>query len=1090
MKRKIALLVVFALLLSLVFTVVGCKPATVSVTGVTISGEPSITMTVDDTKTLTATVAPADATDATVTWSSSNTTVATVNSSGLVTAKAAGTAIITVKTTDGEKTASVTVNVSAKPVTDVAVTGVTLNNTTASIVVGATQTLTATVEPASATNKAVTWSTSNSAVATVNNGVVTAVTVGTANITVTSNNGKTATCAVTVTANPATVTGITLDQSKIGLLPEVDFNTATLVANVTPSTATGTVVWTTSDAAVATVNGGVVTAKAPGRVTITATVGTFKAECDVLVGNYTGSYTGTARQTTMGHIEVIVLTHNVLGVERILDIMITEANSYVTPGTLVSETTPTTTGTYATNWNNNVEAYINALIDLSVNELRAIVSTDGAKPANDFAFQMPTTAASAGQSYSILINAVKDALKSTTAKFVNLDMNTLEIAVPTTGLTTPAVTRQLTATVGIGSNKNLTWVSDNPAVVTVDKNGKVTAVGTGVANVYAFTDNGRYAKCVVTVINQVASIVIAPANMPLTVGGTDGVITSVTATYAGQAGITNPAALEKYEWVSSDDTIAKLKDKADKTKMLPTITAVKAGTVTFTCTMTTGTVSKTATMTVTVTASTAEVFKVTPNHKSLEFQKERIEEVQLTGEVTYINPTGGHPAFVAPMYWKYTYTVSNDVVSVDEKGIVTANPDKSGTATITMTATLWTGAAGTADAAHSSNTSTSATITVVVYETIQGVALNDKVYTDKDRKAVTELEFSMNDILDSTKNSANLFSEAIFHEAVSSFKKSFALVDFTWVIEDKNVIEFSVAAEDSEDDDSLTLEQAAVAGQIGNTVNVKIVGPGTTTITLTAITGEYEYLVSIPVTVYGIELAQGTEIGLLRNIGSQELQLDLITTLEGTPGYVASVWASGNKNVVTISETGLVKIATGKDAVDGKSTITVTVYASYQGSLDTYTYNIDINVLTVTFTSNYMLEEEVAPQAAVAESEPGKGDGKPAVAAIPAVYAAFDEEGYMLVELFAAADSSDPGFDFEEAEGLQLTLASITGLTYKFKTLVINSNIASATTAANVITIAGLAEGRAIVEITYEIEYFGVEYDPVTVWVVVVVAGA
>lgn len=94
--------------------------------------------------------------------------------------------------------------------TTVDVTGVSLNKTTTTLTVGDTETLTATVNPDDATNKTVTWSSSDTAVATVENGVVTAVGSGTANITATATNGtddtsddKTATCAVTV--NAATV---------------------------------------------------------------------------------------------------------------------------------------------------------------------------------------------------------------------------------------------------------------------------------------------------------------------------------------------------------------------------------------------------------------------------------------------------------------------------------------------------------------------------------------------------------------------------------------------------------------------------------------------------------------------------------------------------------------------------------------------------------------------------------------------------------------------------------------------------------------------------------------------------------------------
>lgn len=82
----------------------------------------------------------------------------------------------------------------------VAVTGVTLNKTNTSILVGANETLTATVAPTTATNKAVTWTTSDATIATVTNGKVTGVKAGTATITVKTTDGnKTATCAVTVT---------------------------------------------------------------------------------------------------------------------------------------------------------------------------------------------------------------------------------------------------------------------------------------------------------------------------------------------------------------------------------------------------------------------------------------------------------------------------------------------------------------------------------------------------------------------------------------------------------------------------------------------------------------------------------------------------------------------------------------------------------------------------------------------------------------------------------------------------------------------------------------------------------------------------
>lgn len=97
----------------------------------------------------------------------------------------------------------------------VAVTGITIDKTTAELEIGETETLTATVNPDDATDKSVTWTTSDANIATVENGVVTAVAAG--NATITAQAGEhTATCAVTVkAAEPATpaVTGYTFATS-------------------------------------------------------------------------------------------------------------------------------------------------------------------------------------------------------------------------------------------------------------------------------------------------------------------------------------------------------------------------------------------------------------------------------------------------------------------------------------------------------------------------------------------------------------------------------------------------------------------------------------------------------------------------------------------------------------------------------------------------------------------------------------------------------------------------------------------------------------------------------------------------------------
>jgi len=158
------------------------------------------TLTVGGTDALTATVMPADASNKNVTWTSSATGVATVSSTGLVNAVSAGTATITAKTADGSYTASCAVTVNNLAVHP---TSVSLNKTTDSIAIGATDKLTATVAPTTATNKSVTWSSSDATIASVaSDGIVKGVKTGAATITArTADGGFTAACKVNVTGS-------------------------------------------------------------------------------------------------------------------------------------------------------------------------------------------------------------------------------------------------------------------------------------------------------------------------------------------------------------------------------------------------------------------------------------------------------------------------------------------------------------------------------------------------------------------------------------------------------------------------------------------------------------------------------------------------------------------------------------------------------------------------------------------------------------------------------------------------------------------------------------------------------------------------
>jgi len=226
----------------------------------------TITLVQGASQTLTATVTPSYASQ-NVSWQSSNTGVATVSASGQVTAVGVGNCVVTATTTDGTQlSASCQVNV-----TPVMVTGITLNSTSATIYPGDELQLTATVSPSNATNKAVTWQSSNTSVATVDaTGRVTAVAVGSATITATATDGSGKSASCTVIVAPILATSVTLNRTSASINPG---ETVQLTATVLPeNTYNKAVTWKSSNTTVATVtNDGKVTGKTTGSCIITCT---------------------------------------------------------------------------------------------------------------------------------------------------------------------------------------------------------------------------------------------------------------------------------------------------------------------------------------------------------------------------------------------------------------------------------------------------------------------------------------------------------------------------------------------------------------------------------------------------------------------------------------------------------------------------------------------------------------------------------------------------------------------------------------------------------------------------------------------------
>ena len=163
--------------------------------------------------TLKATVGPNKAKNKKVTWKTSNSKVAIVDAKGKVSTRTAGTAVITCEAKDGSgKYASCKIVVIGKATggttvtvkeADVKVTKISLNQTSLNLTVGESETLKATISPSNATNKTITWKSSDKKIATVDNsGNVKAIASGTASIEAQTSNGLVVSCTVTVKAKP------------------------------------------------------------------------------------------------------------------------------------------------------------------------------------------------------------------------------------------------------------------------------------------------------------------------------------------------------------------------------------------------------------------------------------------------------------------------------------------------------------------------------------------------------------------------------------------------------------------------------------------------------------------------------------------------------------------------------------------------------------------------------------------------------------------------------------------------------------------------------------------------------------------------
>jgi len=240
----------------------------VNVTNLTLSI--TLNLNINQTSQIIPTISPANASNKNITWTSSNIDVATVTNSGLITAKTNGTTTIIATTQDQNKTASIILTVITPAIS------ITLNKTTLTLNPNQTFKLVSTITPVNASNKNITWTSSNINVATVSNtGLITAKSNGTTNIIATledhnktadsEDQNKTAKVVLTVITP---VTGITLNKTTLTLILNQTFK---LIPTITPATASNkSIIWSSSNNSICTVINGTIKKIAKGSVIITA----------------------------------------------------------------------------------------------------------------------------------------------------------------------------------------------------------------------------------------------------------------------------------------------------------------------------------------------------------------------------------------------------------------------------------------------------------------------------------------------------------------------------------------------------------------------------------------------------------------------------------------------------------------------------------------------------------------------------------------------------------------------------------------------------------------------------------------------------
>lgn len=389
---------------------------------------------------------------------------------------------------------------------EIKVESITLSEPQKTLEFGGSFTLNATILPEDATDKRINWSSSNTAIATVDeNGVVKATSAGKATITATSNEGgKTATCEVTV-APAVAVQSIKVAPTEVSLLKGEFYND--LVVTVLPENAHNkNYTWKSSNAAIADYNGKAIEAKSAGVATITFTTedqsktATFKVTVTERQGQGSGNVkvvdpSGKYDEMNYPLIEGI---HTITAKNKVeLSLKDDKGNGVVQ----LRFTNPLSNGHLAAgnytisrteSANNNSVINYSMYSDFGYYESgTVVVSVSG----DTYTIAMTDIPTSNGRKITCSYTGkLTYANEYAEVSSVTLDKTTLSLDL--------GKSAQLTATVNPSNafNKNVTWSSSNTNIAQVDRNGSVWASGVGIATITVTTEDGaKIATCQVSV---------------------------------------------------------------------------------------------------------------------------------------------------------------------------------------------------------------------------------------------------------------------------------------------------------------------------------------------------------------------------------------------------------------------------------------------------------------------------------------------------------------------------------------------------------------------------------------------------------------